>query len=115
MTWVATSIAFDGRRPQTDLTILHLPLLDQPHLKHSTVGGAPVFGANGTWDFNNGNLNQIVIDGNSDNVFTISGLNTVLSPARVTITVNFTTPTGGVAAGTVDFMSSILKLSKRRT
>ena len=33
VTWVATSIAFDSAAPQTDLTILHLPLLDQPHLK----------------------------------------------------------------------------------
>ncbi len=64
---------------------------------YSTVDGDPVFSASGTWDFNGTNINQIVIDNNTSNVFNISNFDA--SAGTFTLTVNFVA-NGGVAAGT---------------
>jgi len=97
VTWVATSITFDGA-PADGFTNFSITFRGNATSKtYTTVSGSPVFAASGTWDFNSGNLNELVFDGNSGNVFTLSSLNTV--QGTVTMTVNFSS-NGGAAFGT---------------
>jgi len=98
-TWVATSITFDGA-PATGFENFSLTLRGTVTSKtYTTADGDPLFGATGTWDFNGTNLNQIIVDGDTDNVFTVSNLVTTTTPNTVTLTVNFTAD-GGAAFGT---------------
>lgn len=98
-TWVATAITFEGA-PATGFDNFSLTLRGTETSKtYTTADGDPVFSNSGTWDFNGDNINQVVIDGNTNNVFTISNLNTTATPNTVRITVNFTA-SGGAAAGT---------------
>lgn len=98
-TWTATSITFEGA-PATGFDNFSLTLRGDASSKtYTAVDGDPVFGNSGTWDFNGTNINQVVIDGNSNNIFTISNLNTTATPNTVRISVNFTA-SGGAAAGT---------------
>ncbi|OEK01894.1 hypothetical protein BFP97_10365 [Roseivirga sp. 4D4] len=98
-TWVATSITFDGA-PATGFDNFSLTLRGTATSKtYTSIDGDPLFGASGTWDFNGTNINQILVDGNSDNIFTISNLNTTATPNTVRLSVNFTAD-GGAAFGT---------------
>lgn len=98
-TWIATSITFGGA-PATGFESFSLTLRGTATSQtYESVDGDPLFQANGTWDFNGANINELVFDGNTSNVFTISNLNTSATPATVTLTVNFTAQ-GGAAAGT---------------
>lgn len=97
VTWEATSITFDGA-PADGFDNFSITFRGNAISKtYTTVSGSPVFGASGTWDFNDGNLNQLIFDGNDNNIYTLSGLNTVAK--TVTLTVNFTS-NGGAAFGT---------------
>ena len=98
-TWTATSITFDGA-PATGFESFSLTLRGTATSKtYTSVDGDPLFQASGTWDFNSGNINQVIIDGNTGNVFTISNFNASATPATMRLTVNFTAQ-GGAAAGT---------------
>ena len=99
VTWVATSITQDGA-PASGLENFSLTLRGTETSKtYSSTDASPFLSSTGTWDFNNGNIGQLVFDGDSDNVYAISNLNTEATPATVTLTVNYTNPSGGVAAG----------------
>lgn len=99
ITWVATSITQDGA-PANGFDNFSLTLRGTASSKtYNSVDADPLLSSSGTWDFNGTNLNQIVFDGDSDNVYAISNLNTTATPATVTLTVNYTNPAGGVAAG----------------
>lgn len=97
VTYTASSITFEGS-PATGFDSFSLTLRGNETSKtYSTVDGDPVFSASGTWDFNGTNVNQIVIDNNTSNVFNISNFDA--SAGTFTLTVNFVS-NGGVAAGT---------------
>ena len=96
--WTATSISFDGA-PANGFDNFSLTLRGtDPNgsLTYSSVSGDPIFNSSGSWSFNGTSTTQFIIDGNSTNVFTISGLT---ANENMTLTVNFTSG-GGVAAGT---------------
>ncbi len=98
-TWEATSITFDGA-PANGFETFSFTLRGNATSKtYSSTDGDPLFNASGTWDFNGDNINELIFDGNSGNVFTVSNLNTTATPPTVVLTVNFTA-NGGAAAGT---------------
>lgn len=98
-TWIATSITFDGA-PATGFDNFSLTIRGTATSKtYSSVDGDPLFGASGTWSFNGTNINQLLFDGDDDNIFTLSNLVTSTTPATARLTVNFTAD-GGAAAGT---------------
>ena len=97
--WVATSITQDGA-PASGLDNFSITFRGTAEAKsYSSTDASPFLGASGTWDFNGTNLNQLIFDGDSDNVYAVSNLNTSTTPATVRLTVNYTNPSGGVAAG----------------
>lgn len=95
-TWVATSITFDGAPAQgfDNFSITLFGTDPSTALTYSSTDGDPLFAASGTWAFNGTNINQIIIDGNMNNVYEVSNLNTSASPATVRLTVNFTSGAG---------------------
>jgi hypothetical protein len=97
ITYTASAITFEGS-PATGFDNFSLTLRGNETSKtYSTLDGDPVFSASGTWDFNGTNLNQIIIDSNTSNVFNITSFDA--TAGTFTITVNFVA-NGGVAAGT---------------
>lgn len=99
VTWVATSITFDGA-PATGFDNFSLTLRGTATSKtYTSVGGDPLFEASGTWGFNGTNINQLIFSGDDSNVFTLSNLVTTTTPATARLSVNFTAD-GGAAAGT---------------
>ena len=99
VTWAATSITQDGA-PAQGLENFSITFRGTETSKtYSSTDASPFFVASGTWDFNNDNIGQLIFDGNSDNVYVISNLNTETTPATVTLTVNYTNPSGGVISG----------------
>ena len=97
-TWLPASITFEGA-PANGFDNFRLTLTGTDPaltLSYSSTDGDPIFQALGTWTLTG--LNTIEIDGNSTNVFNISNLNTDVSPATLTLQVNFTSG-GGVATG----------------
>lgn len=97
-TWIATSITQDGA-PANGFDNFSLTMRSGTSLTYSANNSTPLIAASGPWEFNNDNINQIIFNGDSDNVFNVSNLNTTNTPATVTLTVNFTNPNGGTAAG----------------
>lgn len=97
-TWVATSITQDGA-PANGFDNFSLTMRSGTSLTYSANNSTPLIAASGPWEFNNGNLSQIIFNGDSDNVFNVSNLSTTATPATLTLTVNFTNPNGGTAAG----------------
>jgi hypothetical protein len=99
-TWTATSITFEGS-PAQGFENFSLTLRGtlEGSKTYSTVDGDPVFNASGSWELSSSNINQITIDGNANNVFTISNFNADASPATLTLTVDFTAAGGGSANG----------------
>jgi len=99
VTWVATSITQDGA-PTDGLENFSITLRGTETSKtYNSTDASPFLSSSGTWDFNNDNISQLVFDGDSDNVYVISELNTTSTPATVKLTVNYTNPQGGVPAG----------------
>ena len=99
-TWIATSVLFEGVQSDSfENFTLTLRGTLTGNKSYQSSNGTPVFNANGTWALSSTNINQITIDGNSDNVFTISNFNADASPATLTLTVNFTASGGGSANG----------------
>jgi hypothetical protein len=99
VTWTATEITQDGS-PANGFDNFSLTFRSSGDTKtFASTDADPLIAASGPWDFVNGNLDQLVFNGDSDNVFRISNLNTESTPATATLTVNFTNPNGGVAAG----------------
>ena len=99
VTWVATSITFDGA-PATGFDNFSLTLRGTATSKtYTSVGGDPLFEASGTWGFNGTNINQLIFSDDDSNVFTLSNLVTTTTPATARLSVNFTSD-GGAAAGT---------------
>lgn len=97
--WVATSITQDGA-PANGLENFSITMRGTETSKtYTSTDASPFLSASGTWDFNGTNINQLIFDGDSDNVYSISNLNTTATPATVRLTVNYTNPSGGVAAG----------------
>ncbi len=97
-TWTPTSITFEGA-PANGFDNFSLTLRGTDPaatLNYTSVDGDPIFQASGTWVLTG--LNTIEIDGNSTNVFNITSLNTSVTPATLTLQVNYTSG-GGVAAG----------------
>ena len=98
-TWEASSITFDGA-PATGFDQFSFTLRGTATSKtYTSIDGDPLFGASGTWGFNADNINQLIFDGNDGNVYTLSNLNTAVTPATLRLTVNFTAD-GGAAFGT---------------
>lgn len=97
-TWIATSITQDGA-PANGFDNFSLTMRSGTSLTYSANNSTPLIAASGPWAFNGTNLNQIIFNGDSDNVFNVSNLNTTATPATLTLTVNFTNPNGGTAAG----------------
>jgi hypothetical protein len=95
-TWTASSITFESA-PAAGFDNFSLTL-NCSAKSYSATDGDPIFAATGTWDFNGGNVNELIFDGNEGNIFTISGLNTSSSPQTMTLTVDYIAP-GGVANG----------------
>lgn len=98
--WTATSISFDGA-PAVGFENFSLTLFGTDPtatLTYNSTDGDPLFASSGTWAFNGTNINQIIVDGNTNNVYNISNLQTDSNPATMTLTVNFTSG-GGVANG----------------
>ncbi len=99
VTWVATSITFDGA-PATGFDNFSLTLRGTATSKtYTSVGGDPLFAASGTWGFNGTNINQLIFSDDDSNVFTLSNLVTTTTPATARLSVNFISD-GGAAAGT---------------
>ncbi|OEJ99683.1 lipocalin family protein [Roseivirga misakiensis] len=99
-TWEASSITFDGA-PAEGFDAFSFTLRGTTTSKtYTSIDGDPLFQASGTWDFNGDNLNELIFDGNTNNVFVLSNLNTVATPNTLRLSVDFTTPGGGVAFGT---------------
>lgn len=97
--WTAASVTFEGS-PSANFDGMTLTLKTASAGEtYSSTNGDPVFGSSGTFALNPTNLNQITIDGNSNNVFNITNLNSETSPATMTLTVNFT-ESGGTIEGT---------------
>ena len=99
ITWVATSITQDGA-PAAGFDNFTLTVRGTETSKtYNSTDGDPLLNASGTWDFNGTNINQIIFDGDSDNVYSLSGINFTTAPATFTMTVNYTNPGGGTRAG----------------
>lgn len=98
VTWTAVSITQDGA-PANGFDNFSLTLRSGTNMTYSASNSTPLIAASGPWAFNNDNISQIIFNGDSDNVFNVSNLNTTATPATVTLTVNFTNPNGGTAAG----------------
>lgn len=99
ITWSAASVTFEGS-PSVNFDGMTLTLRTASAGEtYSSTNGDPVFSSSGTFALNPSNLNQITIDGNSNNVFNITNLNSSASPATMTLTVNFT-ESGGTIEGT---------------
>lgn len=100
ITWTATSITFDGAPADGfDNFSLTIRGTDNTAKTYTSIDGDPLFDASGTWAFNGTNINQLIFDGESDNVYSISNIDADATPATLTLTVNFTNP-GSSAAGT---------------
>jgi hypothetical protein len=98
-TWTAVSITQDGS-PANGFDNFSLTLRSNTSGQtFNSVDADPLIASSGPWAFNNGNLNQLVFNDDTDNVFNVSNLQTTNTPATVTLTVNFTNPSGGGAAG----------------
>ena len=96
VTYEATSVTFGGT-PDPRFENFTLTLrASATSQTYTTTNGSPVFRASGSWTFNDNNINQILIDGNSNNIFVVSAFNA--SAGTFTLTVNFVAA-GGVAAG----------------
>lgn len=99
ITWQASSITIDGSPiSNTDAFSITLRGSVNDGKTYSSANASPLFNPTGTWDFYNNSLNQVVVDGDADHVYTITNLNTTTQPATMTLTVNYTGQ-GGVAAG----------------
>ena len=97
--WTAASVTFEGS-PSANFDGMTLTLKTASAGEtYSSTNGDPVFSSSGTFALNATNLNQITIDGNSNNVFNITNLNSSTTPATMTLTVNFT-ESGGTIEGT---------------
>ena len=101
-TWNAVGVTFDSA-PDDRFDNFSLTLRGtdpEAVLNYSSQNGDPVFKPSGTWEITgvSSTTTTIIIDSNTNNVFTISNLNTSVTPATMTITVDFTSG-GGVAAG----------------
>lgn len=98
-TWEASSITFDGA-PAIGFDQFSFTLRGTATSKtYSSIDAGPLFAASGTWDFNAGNISQLIFDGNDGNIYTLSNLNTTATPNTLRLTVNFTA-NGGAAFGT---------------
>lgn len=98
ITWVPTSVTQDGA-PANGFETFSITIRGTEASKtYSTTDSETLLSSSGTWDFNGTNLNQLIFDGDSDNVWVISNLNADATPATVTLTVNYTAD-GGAAAG----------------
>lgn len=98
--WTATSITFEGG-PANGFENFSLTLFgSDPNatLTYNATDGDPLFASSGTWAFNGTNINQIILDENTGNVFSISNFDAETTPATMTLTVNFSA-NGGVANG----------------
>ena len=99
VTWVATSITQDGA-PANGLENFSITMRGTETSKtYTSTDASPFLRASGTWDFNSGNINQLIFDGDTDNVYAVSNFNATATPATMRLTVNYTNPAGGVAAG----------------
>jgi hypothetical protein len=97
VTYAASSITFEGS-PAEGFDNFRLTLRGTATSKtYTTTNGDPVFAASGTWSFNDTNINQILIDNVTSNVYNISSLDA--TAGTFTLSVNFVA-NGGVAAGT---------------
>jgi len=98
--WNATSITFDGA-PASGFDNFSLTLFgsESTPLTYTSVDASPLLEPSGTWAFNGTNIDQIVLDGNTTNIWVVSNLDTDTAPATMTLTVDFTAPATGVAAG----------------
>jgi hypothetical protein len=96
ITWSAASVTFEGS-PSSDFDGMTLTLRTASAGEtYSSTNGDPVFSSSGTFALNPSNLNQITIDGISNNIFNITNLNADATPATMTLTVNFTDPGGTI-------------------
>ena len=96
ITYVATSVTFEGSPdPRFDDFTLRLRGT-ATNKTYITTDGEPVFQPSGSWTFNGTNINQILIDRNTNNTFVLSSFNA--AAGTFTITVNFAA-SGGVASG----------------
>lgn len=95
--WATTSVTFDGAASDffEDLTITFRG--NATSKTYTSTNGNPLFGASGTWDFNGTNIGEIIFDGDSGNIYSIT-VNASASPSTLVMTVNYTA-SGGVAAG----------------
>ncbi len=98
VTWTAVSITQDGA-PANGFDNFSLTLRSGSSMTYTANNSTPLIAASGPWAFNNSNINQLIFNGDSDNVFNVSNLNTTSTPATVTLTVNFTNPNSGAPAG----------------
>lgn len=99
ITWTAASVTFEGS-PSTNFDGMTLTLRTASGGEtYGSTNGDPVFNSSGTFALNATNLNQLTFDGNSNNVFSITNLNSEASPATMKLTVNFT-ESGGTIEGT---------------
>ena len=98
ITWKATSVTFEGA-PANGLDDFSVTLRSANTVKaYSSNDADPFLKPNGSWAFNNDNLNQIIFDNDEVNVYGITNINTSSTPATLTLTVNFIKQ-GGTAAG----------------
>ncbi len=96
VTWVATSITFQGA-PATGFDNFSVTMRGTETSKtYTSTDADPLLNASGSWDFNGTNINQLVFDEDSDNVYSISNLITEATPATLTLTVNYTEPGGTI-------------------
>jgi len=96
ITWTATSVTFESLAVTFfDGMTLTLRTASTGET-YSSTNADPVFGTNGTFAINPSNLNQITIDGNANNIFNITNLDSESTPATMTLTVNFTETGGGI-------------------
>ena len=94
--WTATSVNFAGA-PSSNFDGMTLTLKSISNAQtYSSNNGDPVFSSSGTWALVEGNINQILVDGISENVFQISNLNAETTPATLRLTVNYTDQGGGI-------------------
>lgn len=94
--WTASSVTFEGS-PSTNFNSMTLTLRTASSGEtYNSTNGDPVFSSSGTFALNATNLNQMTFDGNSNNLFNITNLDSDASPATLTLTVNFTDPGGSI-------------------
>ena len=108
VTWTNSTVTFEGQ-PLTSFegSTITLTVSGTSGSYTSTGEWVDLLGSSsGTWGLATGNINQIIFNGDLDNVFNISNFSTTGNPSA-TLTVNYTSNSSGASGTSGTYVISI--------